>query len=404
MIMHFRFFAMLAALAASVFSTSITNGQPRDAGDVVIRADVKVTPVKVEASSQELQRLAAFAFGAHGAFRVDASAPTTLRFAVAGSNTVRLTIETGSPARAVFTQDATGSSLRNALFRAADAAVVRLAGSPGFFSGRLAFVSERTGASEIYTSDLFFGEMLQLTSDRSQSIMPRWSPDGRKILYTGYFQSGFPDIYLVDTATLQRTPFVSVKGTNTGARFSPDGSRVAMVLSGEGNPEVYVSNAQGRGIRRLTRTERNIEATPSWSPDGSRLVVTSDAMATGKPQLYLLGVNGGSLQRIPTNISGYCAEPDWNHANPDLIAFTVATGNQFQIAVYSISKRESRILTRGPADGIEPSWTNDGRHLVYTARTASGQRIMLLDTETGRSTPLSPSNLATARQANFVLR
>ncbi|HEX9781988.1 MAG TPA: biopolymer transporter Tol [Opitutaceae bacterium] len=376
----------------------------RDIGPIIERIDVKVIPVRIEASAAELQKLAAFAFNAHGAFRVDSGASQTIRFSVAATNTVRVSIESGNPARTIFSQDATGSSLRNALFRAADAAVVRLANIPGFFSGRLTFVSQRTGASEVYTSDLFFGEMLQMTSDRSQSLMPRWSPDGRKIVYTGYFQSGFPDIYIIDTATLQRDVFVSVKGTNTGARFSPDGSRVAMILSGEGNPEVYVGNAGGRGIRRLTRTERNIEATPSWSADGSRLVVASDALATGKPQLYLLGLGGGALQRVPTNISGYCAEPDWNHANPDLIAFTVATGGQFQIAIYSIAKREAKIMTRGPGDGIEPCWTSDGRHLLYTARTAQSQRVMLLDTETGRTTVMSPPNLGKACQANFVLR
>ena len=82
---------------------------------------------------------------------------------------------------AAFTQNATGSSLRNALLRAADAAVTHLTKKPGFFAGRLAFVSERTGTSEVYTSDLFFGEVLQLTSDRSQSVMPRWSPDGKHL-------------------------------------------------------------------------------------------------------------------------------------------------------------------------------------------------------------------------------
>ncbi len=402
--MQLRAFAILAALAAASPFSTVAAAQVRDAGDVVIRADVNVIPVRVEASSSELQRLAAFAFNAHGAFRVQSDASQTIRFAVSATNTISVSIESGSPARAIFSQQATGSSLRNALFRAADAAVARLTGAPGFFSGRLAFVSERTGASEIYTSDLFFGEMLQITNDRSQTVLPRWSPDGRQIVYTGYFRSGFPDIYLIDTSTLQRNVFVSVKGTNTGARFSPDGSRVAMILSGEGNPEVYVSNAQGRGIRRLTRTERNIEATPSWSSDGSRLVVASDALATGKPQLYLLGANGGSLQRLPTNISGYCAEPDWNHANPDLIAFTVATGKQFQIAIYSISKREAKIVTQGATDGIEPCWTNDGRHLLYTSRSAGRQSVMLLDTKTGRSTQLSSSNLGKAYQANFILR
>lgn len=405
--MRLRIFTTLICTAALASGGSILQAQVRDVGDITERAAANVIAVRVQADTPELQRLASLAFGAHGAFRVEAGANASysLSFAVAAANTVRLTIESGRPARVVHAAEATGSSLRNALLRAADAAVTQLTRRPGFFSGRLTFVSEVTGYSEIYTSDLFFGDALQLTHDRSQSVTPRWSPDARRIVYTGYFQNGFPDIFVIDTASRQRNVLVSVKGTNTGGRFSPDGSRIAMVLSGPGNPEVFVSNAQGRQIQRLTRTERQIEATPSWSPDGGRLVVASDALATGKPQLYLISANGGgAMQRVQTNISGYCAEPDWSHANGDLIAFTAASGSGYQVAVFSFSKREARFVSRGPGDGIEPCWTSDGRHLLYTARAANSQRVYLLDTETGRATPLSPTSLGKSYQANFVAR
>jgi TolB protein len=283
--------------------------------------------------------------------------------------------------------------------------VTHLTKKPGFFAGRLAFISERTGAREVYTSDLFFGEMLQLTKDNSQSVMPRWSPDGKRIVYTGYYRNGFPDIYVIDTTTNKRDVFISIKGMNTGARFSPDGQRVAAILSGEGNPEVYLANAQGKITARLTRTERQIEATPSWSRDGSRLVVASDAVATGKPQLYLLGTTAGStLQRLPTNISGYCAEPDWSHANPDLIAFTAATGGGYEIAVYSISSQSANFVTSGAGDAIESCWLSDGRHVLYTARQAGSSRVCIVDTETKRMTPLSPTSLGKAYQASFSAR
>lgn len=402
--MQLRHLICLAAVAAVANFSPFIHAQVREGGEITARADVRVIPVRIQAGTSELQRLAAIAFSAHGAFRVEAgsSATYTLRFDVTGQNAVGVTISSGTPARTVHKGNASGRSLRNALLRAADAAVLYLTKAPGFFAGRLTFVSQRSGFSEVYTSDLFFSEVLQLTNDRSQAVMPRWSPDGRRILYTGYFQSGFPDIYVIDTVSLQRNVFVSVKGTNTGARFSPDGSRVAMILSGEGNPELYVSNAQGRSIRRMTRTERQIEATPSWSPDGNRLVVASDALATGKPQLFLIGAAGGSMQRVPTNISGYCAEPDWNHADRDQVAFTVASGNGFQIATYSFSRREAKVVSRAPRDGIEPCWTNDGRHLLFTVRSASSQRVYLLDTVTGRSTALSPTSLGKAYQAHFV--
>lgn len=372
--------------------------------DVTKRIAAGTTPVRIEADQAELQRLATQAFAAHGAFRLENSgSAATLRFTVSGPNAVNLAISGGSAAG--FSRTVTGTSLHNALLRAADAAVQRITGRPGFFAGKLTFVSEASGASEIYTSDLFFRNVLRLTNDRSQAVTPRWSPDGRRILYTSYYRNGYPDIYVIDTTNNRRDVFVSIRGTNNGARFSPDGSRVAMVLSGEGNPEVYLANPQGKLLARLTHTERQIEATPTWSPDGTRLVVASDALATGRPQLYLLAAQrGSSLQRLPTNISNYCAEPDWNHANPDLIAFTVASGNSYEIAIYSLSQRESRVVTSGAGDAIEPCWLNDGRHLLYTARSANSSRICILDTETRRATTLSPTDLGKAYQASFILQ
>jgi TolB protein len=389
-------------VAALFLAAGCLTAADRIEGTIEKLVKVESLPIRVSADQPELERLAQQAFSAHGGFRLEnsASAPN-IRFAVTGANAVQVTIS----GAAAFAQNVTGTSLRHALLRAADAAVLHLTRRPGFFAGQIAFVSERTGHGEVYTSDLFFGEMLQRTNDRSQVVTPRWSPDGRRIVYTSYWRNGFPDIYVLDTATNRRDVFVSIKGTNTGARFSPDGQRVAMILSGEGNPEVYLANAQGKLMARLTRTERQIEATPSWSADGTRLVVASDGLATGKPQLYLLGATANSsMDRLPTNISGYCAEPDWSHADPDLIAFTVASGGSYEVAVYSLSERKAEVVTSGSGDAIEPCWLPDGRHVLFTARSAGSSRICIVDTRSKRTTTLSPAGLGKAYQASYVRR
>src|SRR5690606_1547922 len=143
------------------------------------------------------------------------------------------------------------------------------------------------------------------TRDNALALMPRWSPDGSKLLYTSFYRAGFPDIFQIDLGTYQRTTFVSFKGTNSGARYSPSGQQVAMILSGEGTPEVYVSNAQGRQVSRKTRSDA-VKSSPCFSPDGSRIVF---AMEPG-PQLYVMSAAGGSVSRLSSGFSGYCAEPD----------------------------------------------------------------------------------------------
>ncbi len=370
----------------------------REIGPVEVIADSNVLAVRVSSSAPELNALAQQAFGAHGRYRLAASGfHYDIRFTPAGGTAVRVDITRGDGS-AVHSETVSGANARQALLRAADVAVERTngAGLRGFFASRLAFIGERSGAKELYVSDLFFGEVRQVTNDRAHAFGPRWSPDGGRLLYTSYYRSGFPDIFQVDLSTYQRTIFVSFKGTNSGAVFSPDGQRVAMVLSGEGNPEIYVSDAQGRNVSRRTRTDA-VEASPSFSPDGARIVFTSDA--AGGPQLYIMPTGGGSMQRVPTNISRYCSEPDWSKANPNKIAFTTRIGRGFQIAVHDFAKGRSEQVSRAPFDGVEPAWLADGRHLVYTERDSSSSRLCILDTETGRRVFVSPANFGSAMQA-----
>ncbi|MBP7482151.1 MAG: PD40 domain-containing protein, partial [Lacunisphaera sp.] len=291
-----------------------------------------------------------------------------------------------------------GTSLRNALLRAADVAVTKTSGLRGFFAGRLAFVGEATGKTEIYTSDLFFGEAQRWTSDGKQILSPRWVPGGSKIVFTSY-RTSFPDIYVLELNNRRISLLASFKGTNSGGSFSPDGSRVAMVLSGEGNPEVYVGNAQGRQIRRLTNTPA-VEASPTWSPDGSRILFVSDS--AGGPQLYVMSANGGTPTRLATNISGYCAEPDWSDANPNKIVFTAKMGGGYQTGVFDLAARASKIVTKAPTDAIEPVWMGDGRHIMCTYRAANTRSLWLVDTESGKATRLSPTSLGNASGAAYL--
>ena len=390
----------LVALAI-LAPTAVFAQASRNLGDVVISADLKTIAVSVSGSTPELTNLANLAFKAHGRIRlVPSGGSFDIKFAPVTANQVQVTVTKAGAV--VLNQVAQGTSSRNAFFRAADAAVTATTGLKGFFASRLTFISEYSGKSEVFTSDLFFGEVRQITKDNAQAITPRWSPDGGKILYTSFYKSGFPDIFLLDLNSLQRTTFVSFKGTNSGARFSPNGSQVALVLSGEGNPEIYVSNAQGRGVARRTRSA-SVEASPAWSPDGSRLIFTSDA--AGGPQLYTMAAAGGTMQRVPTSISGYCAEPDWSVADPNKIAFTTRIGSGYQIALYDMAKRgPAKVVSKAPVDGVEPSWLADGRHLVYTERAANSRSINILDTETGKTTRLSTSQLKQTSQASAWLR
>jgi TolB protein len=380
----------LATLTATAF------GQLK-VGEVIISADRNATPIRVTGSPAELVSLARIAFGSHGAYRVaSADAAYDFNFTQVGPAQVRVEITRGVTGLAAFSEVVTGTSARNALLRAADAAVAHTSKLRGFFAGKIAFISDRGNGMEIMTSDLFGGEVTVWPGVSRQIITPRWSPDGRRLIFTS-FRNGFPDIYVLNLATRVPALFVSVQGTNTGGRYSPDGGRVAMVLSGEGTSEIYVSNAQGKMISRLTRYPA-VKAGPCWSPDGTRLVFTSEP----GPQLYVMpAAVGAQPQRLPTNVSRYCAEPDWCRWDADKLAFTMGVGRGFQVAVYNFSTRQAKQVSAARLDGIEPCWLADGRHLIYTAREANHRSLVLLDTETGRTTRISPQAVGSASQASY---
>lgn len=376
----------------------------RDIGPIYVTGDSHTIPVTVTSSSPELQALARQAFDAHGKFKVvTQGAAFNLSFTPTGGSQVQVTVTKGSAGTPVQSETVAGTSLRNALLKAADAAVKITTGARGFFAGRLAFVADRGGVQTIMVGDLFLGDLQSYPVNGKQIVGPRWAPDGNRIVFTSY-RTGFPDIYVLDLTTRHMDVFASFKGTNSGAHFSPDGSRVAMVLSGEGNPEIYVSNAQGRQIRRVTNTP-SVEASPCWSPDGSRLVFTSDA--AGGPQLYVMSAAGGAMTRLGTNISKYCAEPDWSTADPNKIVFTAGTGGGYQAAVFDFAGGGARIVTHAPVDAIEPVWLGDGRHILCTFRTATSRALYIVDTDPEtrhEATRLTPSSVGNAWAASALAR
>ena len=350
--------------------------------DPIIQRGVEqdVLRIYLQSPEPEMLDLARRAFNTHGSFRVLSSpddAQFIFQFRSSGSNEVSGRVLSGSPPEEQRRLTERGSSTRNALLRVADEMVRLTTREPGYFASRMTFVGDRGQGREVFTSDLFLGEVRQLTRDGSDSVGPRWSPDGRRIVYTGYFQSGFPDIFMIDLGTRQRDAIVTLEGTNTGARFSPDGRNLVMTLTGEGDAEVYVANTRGRNIRRLTRTN-SVQSSPGWSPDGRQIIFASDRM--GSPQLYVMNRDGSSVRRLPTDISRYAAEPDWNPVNPNKIAFTVAVAGRFAIAVYDMDTRRSRFITQGPADAVHPRWLADGRHIVFTERTSSSKVLSIVDT------------------------
>lgn len=350
---------------------------------VLYESAIKRINLSVVSSSPEIALVMQRAFSLHGAFDFSAAVPVqyVVRFEPGAAGQVAVSVESKAGGGTIFQADSSGATTVEAAYRAGDAVVEKLTQKPGFFAGKLAFVSERTKYREIYLSDILGQKVTQLTADRSTSSVPRFSPDGTKLLYTGYYRTGFPDIVLYNLTTHLRTTLAAYEGTNTGGTFSPDGSRVAMILSTtEGSTEVFVADASGKNPTRLTRDAKSSKFTPTWSPDGQKIVFGADPR--GSPLLYEIS-STGPARALPSSLStgkSYCADPAWNPRDANQLAFMEEEGSQFFIAVYDLQKRQTKVFAG--AEGSDPCWLNDGRHLIYSHRLGHTDQLYILDTVT----------------------
>ena len=362
----------------------------------------KTIEVEITADSGWIVSLVSQAFSSHGGYELQRGGESDFefRFSVLENNQVELIILSGRPAMVLFRKRVSGTDLTQTVLKAADLAVRKTSGNPGYFAGKLAWVGDQTGSPEVYVSDLFFVNVIRVTKDGAKCLSPNLAPDGQSVLFTSYYPNGFPDIYKTDLRSRQRELFMGFKGSNTGATYNPRGTEIALILSSVGNAELYICDLSGTHIRRLTHSRNAVEADPTWAPNGRTIAFTSDRL--GSPQLFRVSITGGRPKRIPTNISGICAEPAWNPVHPNQIAFTILQGRRFKIALYDMAESRTKVITRGGGDAVEPTWLNDGRHIVYTAGKGKKRGLVLLDSQTGKSTELNPRGQGKIFQPHFV--
>lgn len=121
-----------------------------------------------------------------------------------------------------------------------------------------------------------------------------------------------------------------------------------------------------RKLKRLT-TYRGIDTSPSFSPDGKKIVFNSDR--GGKPALYTMDRDGNRVQRLTYGEGKYYA-PTWSPRG-DLIAFVKQLDGKFHIGVIDAEGTEERLLTEGFLDE-SPTWSPNGRVIMFTRQTRSG--------------------------------
>jgi TolB protein len=225
------------------------------------------------------------------------------------------------------------------------------------FGTQLLF-ARKAGPKEkhIMVADWAGGDVGRITKNNSINLLPAWGPGG-SIFYTSYVE-GYPYLY----RTGQRKAVLSYPGLNMGAAFH--GNKMAVVLSKDGNPEIYVGNADGSGLARLTNSG-SIDVSPSWSPDGSQIAFVSDRH--GSPQIFVMGSGGGGARRV-TYKGSYNQTPSWcPRPGSNLIAFTGRDSGTYDVFTVDAGSGQIRRLTQNQGRNMDPAFAPDCRAVAFSS-------------------------------------
>jgi len=267
-----------------------------------------------------------------------------------------------------YNEVATADMARTIAHRFADEIIARLGGGlNGIAETKIYFVSSRSGNKEIWVMDYDGQNQHAVTHLGSITLSPRISPDNTRLAFSTMGRDGWAvRMYSMELARTVSFPGGSAGGSNLSPAWTGDGSKIAFSSSRSGDSEIWVADAGGGNLHRITEF-KGPNVSPTWNPR-TNAQISWVGGRTGLPQIYTMDQDGANVQRLTDG--GYAISPSWA-PNGQLLTFSWnrkygpgAPGGQ-DIYVMDIASKRWLQLTHDAGSNDFPSWSPDGRHIVF---------------------------------------
>ena len=204
--------------------------------------------------------------------------------------------------------------------------------------------------------------------------------------------TGAAGLYVLELATGALEPLAGVPPDSSalGAAVSPDGTRIAFDAEVDGSRQVWVMNADGTDLERVTDEIEAIE--PTWSPDG-RLLAYTGVSKDGIRTILVVDLNSGATQRVTSERSDVFGA-DWS-PDGDSIAYQVEHGDGWRLRSVDVRSGAAVTLCCDRRDSLasDADWSPDGELLVFGYATPEDNFALRTLTPTGSNdTPVSPAD------------
>ena len=206
---------------------------------------------------------------------------------------------------------------------------------------------------------------------------PSWSPDGRQIAFQAKVEDRW-DIYVMDLDSRKHRNLTSDAHGDFHPVWSPDGLTIAFYSDRSSPARIWLVNSDGTNLREFPIEIPGI-ADFSWSPDGRQIVFCANERVTDQNALrpefgidlekdvYVASCDGNDLRRI-TKGRSMAMMPSWSPDGKQIVfALTTKPGNlsEIQIYVVNIDGTGLKKLTNDPGQNMCPKWSPDGSRVLF---------------------------------------
>ncbi|MEA2492480.1 MAG: hypothetical protein QOJ29_391 [Thermoleophilaceae bacterium] len=260
-------------------------------------------------------------------------------------------------------------------------------------NGRIAFTSDRSGDPEIYTMNPDGSDLKRLTNAPGEDALAKWSPDGRRIVFYSQ-RDGQREIYVMNADGSDQMRLTNDPADDQYPAWSPDGGRIAFGTNRDGSSqrEIYVVNADGTGLARLTTTPPaasglpGISDFPAWSSDG-RIAFGSIRGALTTLQLFVMGGDGSNPTQV-TNDQVGALVPSWSPDGRRLVYYSERSNNGDVFLVNADGTGETQ-LTNAPGEDVTAVWSPDGTKIVFTSQRDGNAELYVMNADGSGQTRLT---------------